>query len=103
MIIILLIIYSYQLDLTTISNECEVAVYFIEEIKPYPEMVNVKTTKKWGISLTAPILKYAVPDPEYDAHLCIINRSTNEEWDYGRFRGKYPRLNVIMVILYQEV
>jgi hypothetical protein len=76
---------------STIPGEWGIPVYFIETLEPYPKVIHVDTRYSWGNALFAPIPEWAVPDPAADAHICIINRISGEEWDFGEIRGKYPR------------
>jgi hypothetical protein len=66
-----------------VREDWGVGLYFIEDLDPYPPLVNV--CSHW-----VPVPSYAQPDPSSDAHLCIIDRDTGEEWDFWAFSGSYP-------------
>jgi hypothetical protein len=67
-----------------------IPVYFIENLDPYPDEILVPSHTGWGQALSAPIPDFARPDPSADAHLCIIDRDTGDEWDFWEVRGTYP-------------
>lgn len=73
-----------------VLKKWSVPVYFVEDLDPYPPEVFVDAHTRWGHDLWAPIPEFAQPDPSADAHLCVIDRNTNEEWDFWQLRGKYP-------------
>lgn len=73
-----------------VSQEWSIPVYFVEDLVPYPPEVFVAAHTSWGYNLSAPIPEVAEPDPSADAHLCVIDRNTNEEWDFWQLRGEYP-------------
>ena len=77
--------------MATIRSAWGVSLYFIENVNPYPPLVNV-SSHGWGHDLIAPVPNYVRPDPSGNGHMCLVDRITGEEWDFYIFGGSYPNL-----------
>lgn len=82
-----------QCFVSTSRESWGVAFYFIDQLSPYPATLIVNAHTNWGQPLSAPFPSGAVADPSEDAHLCIVDRNANLEWDFWNVKGRYPALS----------
>jgi hypothetical protein len=76
--------------LATVWYDWGIPVYYIQDDDPYPVVIDIPAHSDWGHDLSAPVPSYAEPDPSADAHICIVDRNSGEEWDYWQIKGTYP-------------
>jgi hypothetical protein len=67
-----------------------VGLFFVEDLDPYPPIISISSRYGWSPTRQVPVPPYARPDPSADAHLCIVDRVSGEEWDFWEVRGTYP-------------
>jgi hypothetical protein len=77
--------------ISTTRSNWGIALFFIDNIQPYPKHLFVSCHTDWGFPAAAPLPAWAIPDQSEDAHLCIIDRKEGLEWDFWNVKGRYPQ------------
>ena len=76
-------------------NEWSIPVFYVDDKTTRWSEINYSYAKKFchpHLLERAPIPKHAKPDPQGDAHLCIINESRTKSWDFWalkKYEGKW--------------
>ncbi len=76
-------------------NEWSIPVFYVDDRTTRWSEISYSYAKKFchpHLLESAPIPKHAKPDPQGDAHLCIINESKTKSWDFWalkKYEGKW--------------
>jgi hypothetical protein len=77
--------------ISTTRSNWGIALFFIDDLQPYPKHLFVPCHTDWGFPTAAPLPAWAIPDQSEDAHLCIVDRQEGLEWDFWNIKGHYPQ------------